>query len=157
MIKSFGLQNICCQSRNQIKPFGNENLHPYMFLLIKKKRKQKKKSCHNINDPMSAELFLLKAFIIYSLNSKSINWSFVCQLCKRWMCDPVNGRLFTVYLSSISVAMVTVITLRRNYWVNNLFFQSQLELYLFYIFFIGHSFYINHKIIFSVWIQNPPH
>ena len=85
---------------------------------------------------MSPELFLLKAFIIYSLNSKSINWSFVCQLCKRWMCDPVNGRLFTVYLSSISVAMVTVITLRRNYWVNNLFFQSQLELYLFYIFFL---------------------
>ena len=92
------------------------------FYWLKKKKKQKKKSCHNINDPMSAELFLLKAFKFYSLNTKSINWRFVCQLCKRWMCDPVNGRLFTVYLSSISVAMVTLITLRRNYRVNNLFF-----------------------------------
>ena len=28
---------------------------------------------------------------------------------------------------------------------------------LLHFFFIGHSFWINHKIIFSVWIQNPPY
>ena len=50
-----------------IKLSGLEMI-PYMFYFIKKQ-----KSCHNSNDPMFAELFLLKAFIFLPVNSESIN------------------------------------------------------------------------------------
>ena len=80
------------------------------FTLYTKKKKEKKAGVILMSQCLQNCFFWRRSYF-FSVNSKSINWSFVqLQALQTMNVRPGNGRLFTVYLSSISVAKVTGIT-----------------------------------------------